>query len=107
MSDLPEEIFGAWIHSHEEDTEGVQVYRARGHSFPPSRGRRGFEVHRGGEFTFLGIAPADGSRPVPGHWHNLGEGRVEAVFPDRPGQVFRFTIVSCDKDVLRINLDQE
>ncbi len=34
-------LLGHWIHSHEEDAHGVTVYRRKGYSFPPSRGRRG------------------------------------------------------------------
>ncbi len=44
MSDLPPELFQHWMHSHEEDSGDVQVYRPADYDFPPARGRRGFEL---------------------------------------------------------------
>ena len=37
-----------WIHSYEEDTEDVRVYRPRSYDFPLSRGRTGFEIKKNG-----------------------------------------------------------
>src|SRR5262245_50526487 len=36
---LPEEVFGRWVHSREEDAGGVRVFRPADYQFPPSRGR--------------------------------------------------------------------
>jgi hypothetical protein len=35
----PASFVGSWSHSHEEDGEGVEVFRPVDYDFPPSRGR--------------------------------------------------------------------
>lgn len=37
--DLPQEIFKHWVHSHEDDTKDIKVFRPVDYKFPPSRGR--------------------------------------------------------------------
>ena len=64
----PEELIGAWIHSHEDDTEEVKVYRPASYNFPPARGREGFEIKEGGECIYHGIAPADGNTSEVASW---------------------------------------
>ena len=80
---LPTAAFGAWVHAHEEDTETVRVYRARGTPLPPSRGREGFEIHRDGTFIYHGIAPTDGSRTITARWECDGDSRIRAHIPGR------------------------
>jgi hypothetical protein len=80
MHDLPAALFRGWIHSHEEDTPGVQVYRPRGHPFPPARGRVGFEIRKDGTFIYFGIAATDGSSQKLGSWEPAGPGRIEVSF---------------------------
>jgi hypothetical protein len=58
-----------WVHSHEEDRAGDMVFRPSGFPFPPSRGRRAFELRSGGTLGHAQPGPAD--RPA------LGEGRWE------------------------------
>ena len=47
ITDLPSIIFRHWIHSREEDANGLEVYRPEGFDFPPSFGRDGFRDVRG------------------------------------------------------------
>ena len=65
---LPAAIYQRWRHSHEEDTEGMEVYRPASHEFPPALGRQGFEIKPDGEFVAYLIAPGDGTREVQGRW---------------------------------------
>lgn len=65
---LEEAIGQVWIHSHEEDSADVRAYRAEGFDFPPSRGRKGFQMHADSTFTFFGIAPTDGVQQKKGSW---------------------------------------
>lgn len=58
------------MHSHEEDTDDIQIYRPSTHKFPLSRGRRGFEIKRNGQFIHHGIGPDDRIRKVNGNWTN-------------------------------------
>lgn len=43
MTDLDACLQRRWLHSHEEDTADVRVYRPAEYPFPPARGRDGFE----------------------------------------------------------------
>ena len=80
MADLRKCIVGQWIHSHEEDTQDVTVYRPASYDFPPSRGRMGFEFRKDGKLIYYGIARADGSDQIPGSWV------IEGAEPDQdPG----------------------
>jgi hypothetical protein len=74
-TEVPLEIFEHWIHSHEEDTEDVKVYRPHDYVFPPTRGRTGFEIKENGEFIQYDIAPACGVEKVMGRWKAEGKKR--------------------------------
>ncbi|QDU29058.1 hypothetical protein ETAA8_41650 [Anatilimnocola aggregata] len=100
---LPLEVFNSWINSREEDEGAIQAYRPKGFKFPPSRGRAGFEIEKGGEFIDHPIAPADGNETVPGKWESAGEGKIAVTFPKDPNRMpFTLEIVSCDSKVLRV-----
>jgi hypothetical protein len=96
---LPDALFKRWVHSQEEDTPTVKVFRPRGYDFPPARGRQGFEVRKNGEFVQYDIAPADGSRAIPGRWKNIGKSTIEVLLG---GQSRKLTILSCDDQVLKL-----
>ena len=89
-----------WIHSHEEDTDAVSVYRPSNYTFPPSRGRIGFEFRPGGELIYLGIAPTDGTAQATGRWAIEGGQviRIEAL--SGPMRSMVITVLSCDDDKL-------
>ena len=57
-----------WLHSHEEDTDAVMVYRPASYPFPRSRGRMGFELRPDNSLTEIGTAPGDGPREESGTW---------------------------------------
>ena len=86
----------AWLHSHEEDTATTAVYRPAKFPFPPSRGRKGFHLQRGGTMTVRKPGPTDQTMTAAGTWKLAGEKlelspqgegrqilRVESVEPDR------------------------
>jgi hypothetical protein len=102
-ADLPTAIFRHWVHSREEDAEGLEIFRSEDFEFPPSFGRDGFEMHENGDFVQEDIGPADGIVRVPGRWDALGPRQVAVSFygaATRPG--FTFEIVAVDDAVLRI-----
>lgn len=100
--DLLPELFKHWIHAHEEDTDDVQVYRPSEHTFPPSRGRTGFEIKDNGEFIQYEIGPNDAPQPVPGRWHREGAQRIRVDLEGGKYRSFTLTIVSVDDQVLRV-----
>lgn len=70
-------IFGRWFHFYEKDEDGIETYRPADHSFPPSRGRKGFEIHEDGRFVELAISPADSTFERQGRWSEGGNGRLD------------------------------
>lgn len=100
MTQLPEAAFKYWVHSREEDSAGVRVYRPKGYRFPPSRGRTGFQIRPDGEFVRIDIGPADGQRGVRGQWRAEPGQRVRIQYDD--GREETITILSVEEEVLRV-----
>lgn len=102
MGALPPSLFRSWVHSFEEDTEGVTVYRPEDHPFPPARGRGGMEFAPDGVFVNHPVGPGDAPDAVPGRWRLVGDRRLALSYPrgDRPER--ELEIVHCDERVLRI-----
>lgn len=63
----------AWVHSHEEDATGEQVFRPAGYAFPPSRGRRGFELRADGSYLETAPGPTDRPEEASGSWELHGD----------------------------------
>jgi hypothetical protein len=63
----------AWVHSHEEDTATTTVYRPAKFPFPPSRGRKGFNLQPGGILTARKPGPTDQTVIATGTWKLIGE----------------------------------
>lgn len=96
MDLLEDQIVGAWIHSHEEDSGGGMVFRRSGMPMPPSRGRIGFTLNKGGTGTSRQIASSDGLVTTQGIWRladrelhfesdggNMQIWHVDEITPDR------------------------
>lgn len=92
-------LVGTWWHAHEEDADGLEVYRRQGVPLAPARGREGFIVRPDGTFVFLAIAPADGTEERPGQWTREGA-VLRATLQD--GTVREYRIVSAEPDRLRV-----
>ena len=89
-------LFLPWTHSHEEDTDEVEVYRPPGFPFPPSFPRRGFEVRTDGVYVRRGPGPADEPVTETGRWT---AGSITAEL-DTPPERETLTIVSYDDERL-------
>jgi hypothetical protein len=96
----PAALLQRWLHSHEEDRGAEQVFRPASFAFPPSRGRRGFELQGGGRYLDLGIAAADGTNVRPGSW--TLENQTLTLTPDGAAPE-RYTVVSLAPDQLILN----
>jgi hypothetical protein len=99
-SPLADDIVGDWLHSHEEDEPGRQVFRRRGHPFPPSRGRRGFELAADGEVREVAPGPDDRTRRTTGTWE-LDGNRLVLRVDGRAPEEFAIDSVEPDRLVLR------
>jgi hypothetical protein len=75
MSDKPspEDLAKHWVHSHEEDSPGMSVFRPDTYAFPPSRGRKELDLSPDG--SFAGQLPGPDDRPVmdSGTWSVSGD----------------------------------
>lgn len=97
----PQDIMGAWVHSHEEDPQDGslrEVYRPSEWNFPPSRGRRGFDLQEGNRGSVLGIAPGDGMVSSEVNWA-LEIGNV-LVIREKGGSVRRLHVEEVGPDRL-------
>ena len=100
MADDTASLIGSWTHSHEEDADGLLVYRPASHPFPPSRGRDGFTLAPDGTLNNVGIAAADGSDETPGRWRLDNDIlRLETNDPHQ-GRALKIVAKSADKLVL-------
>lgn len=102
---VPQALLKTWFHSFEEDQGTIEVYRPRGFSFPPARGRNGFAIVRDGSFIQYNIGPADGIEEIPGTW-TLEADDVLLIRLRRVGstgqRTYRMQIVSVSPDTLKI-----
>ncbi len=57
-----------WVHSHEEDGADTWVFRPSSYKFPPSRGRRSFELRADGGLVSAGPGPDDRAVRADGVW---------------------------------------
>jgi hypothetical protein len=101
LDKLPKSIFRHWVHSREEDYDDIQVFRLSTYSFPPARGRDGFEIKSTGEFIEYDIGRDDRPRPVVGHFI-FENGRLRVQFGDPSRKPLTFEIVSLKKDQLLV-----
>ena len=101
MADLPRELFKNWVHSYEDDAEGIVVYRPSDYDFPPARGRAGISFRPDGSFIDFGIAATDGTQASSGHWYVDASGYIHLRRDGRRSpRVLR--IVSVDANMLRV-----
>jgi hypothetical protein len=87
-----ENLLGAWSHSHEEDHDGLRVFRHAGYPFPPSRGRLGFELLPDGAARYSGLTQDDRPGLATCRW---------TLDPKRPEDL---TIVNGEQCLLRASI---
>jgi len=103
VEQLPANIFGRrWLHSHEEDTATEMIFRPTGYSFPPSRGRTGFELRPDGSALAIGIAPTDGPQEGEAEWSLASEHEIRIQVPKtQESRTLDLQSVTPDRLVLR------
>jgi hypothetical protein len=93
-----------WIHSHEEDTETENVYRPASYNFPPSRGRKSFDIRSDGQVVEHGIGPTDRDVEAIGTWKLQDNGSTLAFYPKgsaKPARVMHIASVDKKRLVLK------
>jgi hypothetical protein len=81
-------IPGRWVHSWEEDVDGIEVYRS-GFDFPPAP-RDAFETFRNGTVVLDEVDSAGATVQVRGHWQQPTDDRLAVSFDD--GEHAPFTL---------------
>src|SRR5260221_14747416 len=88
----------SWLHSHEEDSAKNTVFRPTGYEFPPSRGRRGFDLRAGGELVQIGIGPTDRPTQSSGTWKLEGDRLILHTSPgSQQEQMYKILKVTSDE----------
>jgi len=95
----PGALHQRWVHSHEEDRGGEQVFRPASHAFPPSRGRRALDLRPDGTYVESAPGPTDRPEEAGGTW-KLAGGALELSASG--GATQKLEVVSADPDRLVI-----
>ena len=92
-----------WVHSHEEDTDTEMVFRPNTFKFPPSRGRKSFELKSDGSLVEMGIGPTDRPQESQGAWKLEDADNLVFYFdsPSTPKRVLRIASVEKDRLVIK------
>ena len=94
------QLVRGWTHSHEEDHDGLTVFRPADYRFPPSRGRQSFRLEPNGALVHSGPAPDDRTQRSEGRWKF--EGNVLTLTgAGRSDQRFIVEAVDSERLVLR------
>ncbi|WP_151737565.1 hypothetical protein [Paenibacillus tengchongensis] len=108
METLPQEVFGAWQHSFEEDNGRVTVFRPAGYSLAAAGAREQLEIKPDGTFIRTIPGRSGGLEPVAGEWQQQGgECRIQYTYQpagQAPGSApHSVDIVECSADILRLH----
>lgn len=95
-------LLNSWVHSHEEDTDEEMVFRPASFAFPPSRGRKAFELAPNGELRQSRPGPTDIPSPSVGSWILSGDDQPKLdLTAEGSTTTLRLTEVLPDKLVAR------
>jgi hypothetical protein len=64
----PSLLARAWVHAHEADHDGLQVFRPLGAALPPSRGRRVIDLSHAESATITKPDASDRPMTHEAHW---------------------------------------
>lgn len=93
---------GRWLHSFEEDHDGIRVYRPDTYPFPRARGRGGIEFSPEGKFVDWGPGRADAPEPTDGVWVSGAQPERFEVSVGERHRVIDIVTATPDKLELRI-----
>ena len=89
-----------WVHSHEEDTDKEMVFRPEAFDFPPSRGRRSFDLKPDGSLGEGRIGPTDRPLESQGTWELEDQRLLLRTDPSQTPRVLRIASVNEDRLVI-------
>jgi hypothetical protein len=87
-----------WVHSHEEDKEGLQVFRPADYPLPPARGRDALRLEPDGSLVKSIPGPDDRASALPaGSWKVDGK---KLILEQQGGTSKEYVIERVDPDKL-------
>ena len=91
-----------WVHSHEEDTDAVKVYRPSTFSFPLSRGRDKFQFQKDGTLIIYSIGRSDRLNEIHARWKKISVDTFR-IRPDNSAiPPFDMKVISCANDIVSV-----
>ena len=108
MDEVPAGLFQRWVHSNEEDSGDILVYRPESYPFPPARGRDGLELTPDGRFIEWRVGRGDAPEGVEGRWQQAGQNRLAVSFASpmsteaSAARPYSLEVVEVGDDVLRV-----
>jgi hypothetical protein len=97
----PTTVVGVWVHSHEEDHSGIQVFRRSGYGFPRSRGRASYELRSDGTLGGSRPGPDDRHVATTGTWDLRGS---KLTITSAGGSPLQYEVQSVDPDRMVLKL---
>lgn len=96
-------LLKTWVHSYEESSDGIQVFRPDGsQKFPITRFRSVMELNPEGVCRYLVLAPNDAHYFATGTW-SYDDKTKELKIYNISGQLYRnFVVVTLTKDILEV-----
>jgi hypothetical protein len=92
-----------WLHSFEEDADGVVVYRPEEFGFPSARRPRAMlELKADGSFVQLLPSRGDGRQSHAGQWSATDDGRLILAYAAPARSASSFALVQADRELLRL-----
>lgn len=93
-------LLGVWLHAHEEDTLGREVFRPESYPLPPSRGRSGYAFFPDGRVRKMFPGPTDRPIQVQGTWVMDDEGRITISIPAQPDVVLELDTLKPEQMII-------
>jgi hypothetical protein len=102
----PGRLTGTWAHVHEEDGDGLQVFRPGDQPLPPARGRTFLTLEPDGSASRRAPGPDDRRVRSEGRWEVDGE-RLRVSFGDQRALVFDIVSAEPGRLALRPQISDE
>lgn len=96
------QILGSWTRSHEEDHDGLEVYRPADHPFPPARGRMTFTLLPDDRAVVGRPGPDDRGTTDDGTWSLEERPEGDALIVALPGWQATYLVVAADSEHLEL-----
>ena len=108
-TELSQNLFQKWTHSHEDDRDKIQVYRSVDYDFPPARGRDSLAFQDHGVYIRYPIGPTDRNLEFAGTWSLKTSSMtlpiaIELQLPNQP--VIQVVVIHCSRDRLELQFEE-